>query len=1002
MKPHHTLVILVVFFGRPLPAAEPARAFLDGLRSRGYHDTAMDYLDQMQVSSLAPAELRDSILYEKSQLLVDASRSERDSAVRVRQINQAQQWLEQFIRAQSTSPKINAARNQIGGLFVERARLKYEDSKQNNDQKLADEARQLYEQSFQVFSELQESVAEQLESIPKVLNTRDREEAKLIEKRTQLRADYLQTELFSAAVREELADILPAGSDEQTKLILEAANMYDGIYKDYRTRLAGRYARMYQGRCYWRLGRTKEALGYFGELLDQPNEPESLMMLKAKTLAMAMEAWLSPAEKKYVEAIKRAVRWFDETPADKQREPQWVMIRYHLARALKMQADAASREQPPDRALAAKSLAAATNALKVVASESGEYQEDAQQMLSQLGESTGVQQSEEPETFMAAQGVAKESLDAIGPLTAKIATLESQLASATDAGQKTELGAKLDLARQELTAAQDDAITNYRLALQLADDQTPPSNINLVRYFLCYVYFLKQDYFDAALVGEFVARRYPSSAGAKQCAKIVMASYLKLAEQSEEKAFETDRLESLGEFVSTTWPGEPETLQTVASLIPFLINAGQPMRAAAFVQQFPKESPARLEFEWLVGQSIWGAHRLLQQEISSSSQDGAASDRKPEAKIRQLDRLKTRATQLLTSAFGNLPDEPQVDQASATGALSLAQVHVEDQEFDQAIDVLEHGSLGPMTLVKEGSAVASNPVFVEETYRTALRSYVGQLGSGGDAVMQKTKKTIAALQEFLGQDEAGKQRMLGVYVNLAQDVQRQMETASPEAKLQMSGVFEAFLGELSEGSDDLSVLNWVADTFAKLAAGFDDGQEFNENSRRYYEQSAAAFENLLTTPGLTPALATQSKAQLAQVRFHLGQFDPALALYQEVLRGQPNSINVQVAAARLLQKWGGEDPSRYEQAISGIEGQSIWGWGKISLVAVRHQQFRDTFYESRFELASCQVAVASTKSGQEKSTLLQQAKNNLSKTMKLYPSMGQWKDKYESLLAEIR
>ena len=1002
MKPRYTIPILIACLVRPAFAEEPARAFLDGLRSRGYHDTAMDFLNQMQVSSLAPADLKDSILYEKSQLLVDASRSQRDAEVRAEQINQAQQWLEQFIKSQPAHPKVNAARNQIGGLFVERARMKYEDSKQTNDKKLSAEARRLYEESFQVFSDLQSSVAKQLESIPKVLSTRDREEAKLIQKRTQLRADYLQTELFAAAVREELADILPAGSKQQTENILEAADMYDGIYKDYRTRLAGRYARMYQGRCYWRLGRTKEALGYFGELLDQPNEPESLMLLKAKTLAMAMEAWLSPAEKKYVEAIKRGVRWFDETPVDKQREPQWIAIRYHLARALKMQADAASREQPADKALAARSLKAATDALQFVASESGEHQEDAQKMLAQLGESMTTEQAKEPDSFVAAQGVAKDALDAIGPLSAKIEKLRAQIASTSDPDQRNEWNSQLVSAQQELSVAQDDAIHYYRLALQLADDQTPPSNINLVRYFLCYVYFLKQEFFDSALVGEFVARRYPTSAGAKQCAKIVMASYLKLAEQNEEKAFETQRLESLGEFVSATWPGEPETLQTMASLIPYLINVGQPIRAAAFVGQFPEESSTRLEFEWLTGQSIWGAHRTLQQELSSPDHLGAANSQQREKTMKQLDRLKSRAKPLLQSAYDRLPEEPTVDQASATGALSLAQIHVEDQEYEKATEVLEHDTLGPLTLVQEGSTVAANPVFVEECYRTALRAYVGQLDSGGDAIMDKTKSVIAAMQELLGDDPSGKERMLGVYVHMAQGVQRQMETASPQAKLKMSGVFEAFLGELSEGSDDLGVLNWVADTFAKLAAGFDDGDGPNENALRYYEQSAAAFENLLANPGLTPKLATQSKAQLARVRFHMGQFDSALRLYQEVLQGEPSSINVQVAAARLLQTWGEQEPGRYEQAVNGVADQSIWGWGKIALAAVRHPQYRDTFYESRYELARCLVASAASKGGQEKTDLLRRAKDNLSKTMKLYPSMGDWKVKYESLLSQVR
>ena len=746
--------VLVSFFcvcGQ-LSAAEPARAFLDGLRARGYHDVAMEYLDQMQSSRLAPQELKDALPFEKSLLLIDASRKQRDSAVRAKQLNQVQSLLQQFIQTQAQSPKINAARNQLGSLIVERARMKYEDSKKGDAEQLLKESRELYEQSFQVFTELQASVDAQLSKIPKVLDTRDRKEAELIERRKQLRADYLQTELFAAAIREELADILPAGSAEQTKYLQEAADMYDGIYKNYRTRLAGRYARMYQGRCYQQLGKTKEALGYFGELLDQPNEPETLMILKAETMVMALDAWLSPTEKKYVEAIKRATRWFDETPRDKHRAHDWIAIRYHLARALKMQAEDAKNTEPVNRALIKQSLEAAKRELRLVASESGEYQEPAQQLLKQLGGPDLAAEEPEPDSFMAAQAVAKEALDAIAPTEKNVKTIQSQLAAEKDADKKQALEGQLAAAQDKLAKRENDAIHYYRLSLELADDQVPQSNVNLVQYFLCYVYFVKQDYFDAALVGDFVAKRYPDSPGARQCAKIAVASYLKLAEQNQDQdaAFEIGRLAAIGKYIADTWPTDPQTVQTIVTVIPHLINAGEATEASEFVRRLPEESPSRVQYELLTGQSIWGAFRELQQQMEAAQQDvaneAAADDSGRAEAAQELERLKAEARELLQAGYDRLPEEPVVDQANATALLSLAQVHVEDEAFDKAIEVLEHPSLGPLTLVREGHVAASNPVFIEESYRTALRSYVASLGSGDAEAMEKTKRVIAAMQ----------------------------------------------------------------------------------------------------------------------------------------------------------------------------------------------------------------------------------------------------------------
>ena len=212
-------------------------------------------------------------------------------------------------------------------------------------------------------------------------------------------------------------------------------------------------------------------------------------------------------------------------------------------------------------------------------------------------------------------------------------------------------------------------------------------------------------------------------------------------------------------------------------------------------------------------------------------------------------------------------------------------------------------------------------------------------------------------------------------------------------------MFEAFLLELSQGSSDLSVLNWVADTFAKLADGFDDPD--GENAQKYYQQADTAFQQVLNNLSISPELANQTKARLANVKFRMKEFDSALQLYQEVLTRDPKAINVQVAVARLLQAWGPQDAKRYDQAINGIEPH-VWGWGKIALAAVQHAQFRDTFYEARYEIATCQLALAAGKNGADKKSLLASAERNLSKTAKLYPEMGSWQNKYDTLLKQIQ
>jgi tetratricopeptide (TPR) repeat protein len=218
------------------------------------------------------------------------------------------------------------------------------------------------------------TVRVQLERIPKVLDLKDKRQAAMAERRNQLRADYLQTQLTAAAIREEMADTVPEGSEEFKKLLTEAAAQYDEIYKKYRTRLAGLYARLYQGRANQRIGKLQDALGYYGELLDQPDEPQEFRTLKTKTLRLAMSGWLDPSEKKYVEAIKRGSEWVKKSGPVDDRDPEWLAIRLSLAKAYKMQADEAEKT---DTRTINQSNSEARKQANFVASRAGELQDEA-------------------------------------------------------------------------------------------------------------------------------------------------------------------------------------------------------------------------------------------------------------------------------------------------------------------------------------------------------------------------------------------------------------------------------------------------------------------------------------------------------------------------------------------------------------------------------------------------------------------------------------------------
>lgn len=1009
------LACFLLMQDRPASADEPAREFIDGLRARGYHDTALDYLTGLETSRMTPAGFRDVLAYERALTLVIASRGSGDLVERFKMLDEAQALLRGFLQKQASHPQAYAARSQLGNLIVERARIKIEQAKSGNADALKAEARELYDQAFKEFGVLEAAVSEELDKIPKVLNTRDREEAKLAERRKQLRADNLQTELLAAAIREEAADTVPAGSKARTDYLIEAAGLYDAIYKKYRSRLAGLYARMYQGRCNHRLGRTKDALGYYGELLDQPSTPEAFWNLKTKTLRLAMESWLDPQERKYVEAIKQASAWIDAATRGTARDPDMLAIRLSLALALQMQAEEYEKRQSPDVATIRNSYEAALKHATFVAAEEGDLQADAQALVVALGGRANVDPDADPTTFAAAQKEGKAALDEIGPASEEVARLEARLRRAAP-GDREKLQQDLDQARTRLNEAQTAALNSYRLAMRLADPDTPPTELNLVRYFVCYLHYLKQQYQDAAVVGDFVSRRFPQSAGAKQCAKISLACYLQMLELSGDvtSPFEIQRIADTTKWIAEQWADTPESVESLETVVPVMVNANALQLAHDFTRLLPPSTRQRSQAELVTGQAMWGAYLRQQQTATDATtlQDNGTATLEP-------DKLKSAALELLASGYDQLPQDVNVDASTATAMLSLAQALVavgdakpasqaDAPDAAKAVEVLEHATVGPLTLLNEGNEVARNPMFVQETLRTALQAYVGAMDADPAGMMAKAQVTLASLREAVGPDADGKKRMLAIYINLAQTIEAKMTTAAPELRKEMSSVFESFLKALSADASDPGTLNWVAETFASLGAGFDTNEDaLNEDARLYYDRSITAFENLLSQINLPQGLDTQIRARMASVKARKRDYPGALADLQQLLSATPSAVNLQVKAAQLLQRWGAVDSDRYVQAINGLpngDKDGVWGWGKISNATLRHAQFRDIFYQARYEMAACQFALAMTMNGTARSKQMAAAERSLTTTQKLYPTLGgeKWTTKYEQLIKKIQ
>ena len=164
-----------------------------------------------------------------------------------------------------------------------------------------------------------------------------------------------------------------------------------------------------------------------------------------------------------------------------------------------------------------------------------------------------------------------------------------------------------------------EAREDFRLALTMVDDDTNIDQLNEVRYFLCWLYWEAGDYYQAAVLGDFLARRYPDHPAAAASAKLALASYERLQQAAaqagggpQDVEFEARKMAEVAEFMTRRWPGTPAAETAYRVLISYAIRSGRIDEAKdLFDQVAPAARPA---LEAQLGNALWGRYLELSQQ----------------------------------------------------------------------------------------------------------------------------------------------------------------------------------------------------------------------------------------------------------------------------------------------------------------------------------------------------------------------------------------------------
>jgi hypothetical protein len=971
-------------------ASEPVDTFLAALRTRLYFDEALDYLELLKSNSQLPEEIKQQALYEQGVTLLQSAAGQSDLKARGTQLSKATEFFEEFHKRFPQHRLAASAETQIGNVWIERGRA---------EEQAADPAaaRKCFEAARDPFTAAEKELDGQLQKIPKLIAPGEKDLQTL---KRQLAGELAQVLLLRAGIDDELAKTFEANSPEAKKHLRAAAHSYAKLYETYRTRAVGLLARLWEGRCHQQMGEIKQALGCFQELMDLPASPDT-RDIKTKSTRHALECWTQSGEKKYQEAIERGERWEKESGGNPT-DADALAIRYLTALAYQAQSNGLPAKDPNRKKLALY----ARQYVSPVAMHPGEFQRPAKMLLVALGGSKDSKKSTgDAGTFAEAFERANQALERMQEATARLQAPQQQADKAT-----------LDAVRKQKNADAALAAEALRLALNLADAKTTLDDLNSARWYLCFLAWDAGDYYEAAVLGEFLARNYPDTPAGRRGARVALASFVRLygSAKGDDKDFESAQIQRIADMIFKRWPNEEEADEAAMTLLNFAASQQQFDKVLEYLGKISTNSPRRGQAELRTGQTLWSAYLR-----GSQAPD---PQRPPQDK---LDAMKKQAQEVLSQGIARLEATEEVDATLAGAVFAMAQICVETGQPDKAISWLEHPKMGPLTLVKAGSPVAAREGFATETYKIALRAYVAVTPQQ----LKKAEEAMDALEKLVQKsgDAKASENLTAIYISLGRELQQHLQTLRKSGKVRereaVSKAFEVFLDRVTkrETGGSFASLHWVAETYYGLGSGNDEnGAPLSSKANVYFQKAITAYERMLEVAAKDPKYQAQpesllgARLRLAECYHRSGNFDDAIKTLVTVLRQKPMLITAQVQAAEIYQDLGSSDSKGYALAIAGSnpgkDGKNaIWGWNKISQVVskamINDPKYEETFHLSRLNMAEARYRFAlGQKDKDQRTRILEAAKQDLWYTYKLYPNLG-GKDKtaeYDRMLKLIQ
>ena len=992
-------VSLVVWFvcAGTAQAVEPYLEFVQALRSQGYHDYAILYLDQISAKENTPAAIKQVISYQKAITLQENAKTVRSPEKQLELLTQASGFLEDFVTQNPTHPNAADANTDRATILLNKGQAEIEQAKSPSNlgtkRELQTKARATIAKAREVFQTAFDQLDAAFKKFPAFID--QVKDADQYAARANVEKNLIMTSLKLGMCTYEEAQTYDSTANEFKQLLNKAADEFEKMHQKYRSQVIGLHARAWQGKCFEEQRDLQKALGIYNELLAHPGNDPSLEDLKTQTLYFKLICLNSKERKDYQLAADQSDEW------EKKHQNE---VRTRLGLSIKYQQAVAYEELGNNPELIKQEkerfLKQARNSAEEITKFASEHKEAAAAMVSRLNTKLGGGKDQKVDTFDAAVTLARQAFSTATDLKKEIEG-------------KAKIAAPEEIAKMkaDYLIELNDAYRNFELAFTLIKPNDEKKEIATARLIFAHVNYHLHKNYEAAVLGQYVARTASKddSTIALDAAYIAMAAFVQAYNENkapnDQKSEDMRMIVKAANLIAERWPSSDKANDAVMILGRMLSAQKKPAEAAVFFGRVPETDSKFAEAQLAAGQAYWtayaGSGRLLEKPSAEKLAGWLKSAQ---------DHLRKGIEKMAsTIAPGSAPAE------LIAAKVSLAQIIISQGKEAEALKLLleDPQSVVKAVYVEDGTPRAEVGVtskkFATETYKLLLRAYIGTDN------LDKARETMKTLEGIGGDD------ITELYVDLGKKLKDELErfrqNGETERFNKLMTSFETFLNDMASRKEGQTFgsLSWIGETYFALGESVANDVA---KANGFFEKAGNAFGEILTRAkdDANFALPIQMyDVKLRQIRVYRikKEFPSAEPLILEILKDRANDLKVQTAAAELYQDWGrsgqADSVKKLVVAIQGTTktGGPMWGWGEIGKKLQKSSEFAtnpvylENFLNARFNATSCRMWYG-METPKEKQKQLEGCRAELMVTVQVTKDMPEdWVQKFNGLYREL-